>query len=84
MDQLPLEALAKWADGKSLGVSLSALNAFAATGVVREFLEVRRTRIGRYAIDPAGNDAEWFGFYTSQKRVERRVAKAILGEEAEE
>jgi hypothetical protein len=77
MEPLPLEALAKWASGKSLGVSLSAINAYAATGVVREFLAIRRTRGGRFAIDSVSNDAEWFGFYTSQKHLERRVAKRL-------
>jgi hypothetical protein len=36
-----------------------------------------------FAVDPVGNDAEWFGFYRSQKRFERRVARAMLGEEAD-
>ncbi len=84
MDQLPIEELAKWADGKSLGVILTAINAFAATGPLRDFLEARRTRSGRFAVDPAGDDAEWFGFYRSHTRFVRSVAKATLGEEADQ
>ena len=83
MDGLSLDALVKWADGKPLGVSLSAIFGFAATGEVREFLEVRRTRSGRFAVNPTGDDAEWFSFYRSQKRIERRVATAMLGESAD-
>lgn len=83
MDELSLDALVKWADGKPLGVSLSAIFGFAATGEVREFLEVRRTRSGRFAVNPTGDDAEWFSFYRSQKRIERRVATAMLGESAD-
>lgn len=83
MSELPLDALAKWSDGKSLGVSLSAITGFATTRKIREFLEKRRTRWGRFAINPSGDDAEWFSFYRSQKRFEKRVAAATLGEIAD-
>lgn len=84
MDKPSLAGLVKWAEGKSLGVSLSAINALATTGVVRDFLEARRTRAGRFAIDPAGDGTAWFAYYRSQKLFERSAAKAMLGEYADQ
>jgi hypothetical protein len=81
MEREILETIGNWPTEKSLGLSLSAVNALSSMGEVRQFIEDRRTLSGLFEEPPIVDEREWLRFYNSPKTLERRLLHAALGEQ---
>lgn len=84
MDRDLISSLADWADGKSYGLGLSAIDALASTESVGEFLHARRTLTGQFADEPNIDERQWRHFYNSPKSLERGLLTEMLGSDAGE